>query len=151
MYQIIILLLFTLLSNAANAQKSSPDDILGEWLSEEKDSRIEIYKVGTEYFGKLLWSENLFEADGITSKKDVQNTNEKLRTRNLHHVNLLHDFVYDDGVWDNGKMYDPKSGKTYNCLLKMRKKLLEVRSYIGIPLLGRSTYWERSPKNSAQR
>ncbi|MCE6993169.1 DUF2147 domain-containing protein [Dyadobacter sp. CY323] len=151
MYQIIILLLFTLFSNAANAQTQSADEILGEWLSEEKDSRIEIYKVGSEYFGKLLWSENLFESDGVTSRKDVQNTNEKLRTRNLHNVNILHDFVYEDGLWDNGKMYDPKSGKTYNCLLKIRKKLLEVRSYIGIPLLGRSTYWERPAKNSAQQ
>ena len=147
MYHIIILLLFTLLSNVANAQTQPADAILGEWLSEEKDSRIEIYKVGSEYFGKLLWSESLFESDGVTSRKDVQNTNEKLRTRSLHNVNILHDFVFEDGIWDNGKMYDPKSGKTYNCLLKIRKKLLEVRSYIGIPLLGRSTYWERSSKD----
>ncbi|NIJ54093.1 DUF2147 domain-containing protein [Dyadobacter arcticus] len=129
------------------AQISSSDAILGEWMNEEKDTKIEIYKVGTEYFGKLLWSEDMLEADGITSKKDTQNTNEKLRGRNLYNVNILHDFVYTETAWDNGKMYDPKSGKTYNCILKLREKLLEIRSYVGIPLFGRSTYWQRSPKD----
>jgi uncharacterized protein (DUF2147 family) len=146
MYKIVFTILFISLSGFCLAQSSPGDLILGEWTSEDKGSRIEIYKLGDEYFGKLLWSDDLFEADGVTSKKDTQNTNPKLRSRNLQHVNILHDFVYDDRIWDNGKMYDPKSGKTYNCILKLREKLLEIRSYIGIPLLGRSTYWQRSAR-----
>ncbi|WP_225865853.1 DUF2147 domain-containing protein [Dyadobacter aurulentus] len=132
------------LSIIANAQTGNADRILGEWLSEEKDRRIEIYKTGSEYFGRLLWSSELFETDGKTSRKDVQNKDESLRDRNLLHVNLLLNFVYDAGTWDDGKMYDPQSGKTYSCIIRLRDELLEIRSYIGFPLLGKSTYWKRA-------
>jgi uncharacterized protein (DUF2147 family) len=145
MYKILFTIFFFVSFNPAGSQIIVADKIVGEWINEEKDTRIEIYKNGEEYFGRLLWSEDLFEADGKTSRKDVRNSNEKLRTRNLLHVNLLNNFVFSEDLWDDGKMYDPKSGKTYNCLIKLRKEKLEVRSYVGIPLLGRSTYWDRVP------
>ncbi|KQS28201.1 DUF2147 domain-containing protein [Dyadobacter sp. Leaf189] len=148
MYRIIFTIFFVFVSFLSNAQVSTADKILGDWISEEKDSRIEIYKTGQVYFGKLVWSVDLFEADGTTSRKDVQNRETNLRTRELHNVNLLQDFVYSDGIWDNGKMYDPQSGKTYNCILRLKNDLLEIRSYIGFPLLGRSTYWKRALKEA---
>ncbi|TLV03008.1 DUF2147 domain-containing protein [Dyadobacter luticola] len=146
MYKIIFTILFLSAYQFASGQNLPGDKIVGEWMNEEKDSKIEIYKVGSEYFGKLLWTDELFEADGVTSKKDVRNSDEKLRTRNLLQVDILQGFVFDEDTWDDGKMYDPKSGKTYNCIMKLREKLLEIRSYIGIPLFGRSTYWQRQPK-----
>lgn len=143
MYKILFTIFFFASFSPAGSQIIVADKIVGEWINEEKDTRIEIYKNGDEYFGRLLWSEYLFEADGKTSRKDVRNSNEKLRGRNLLHVNLLNNFVFSEDIWDDGKMYDPRSGKTYNCLIKLRKEKLEVRSYVGIPLLGRSTYWDR--------
>jgi len=144
----MIKILFTIFFLAGFAPAESQiivaDRIIGEWINEEKDTRIEIYKEGEEYFGRLLWSEDLYEADGKTSRKDVRNTNEKLRGRNLLHVNLLNNFVFSEDLWDDGKMYDPKSGKTYHCLIRLRQEKMEVRSYVGFPLLGRSTYWDRA-------
>lgn len=145
MYKILFTIFFFVSFSPAGSQIIVADKIVGEWINEEKDTRIEIYKNGEEYFGRLLWSEDLFEADGKTSRKDLRNTDEKLRGRNLLHVNLLNNFVFSEDLWDDGRMYDPKSGKTYNCLIKLRKDKLEVRSYVGIPLLGRSTYWDRVP------
>jgi uncharacterized protein (DUF2147 family) len=145
MYKILFTIFFFTSFYPAGSQIIVADRIIGEWINEEKDTRIEIYKTGEEYFGRLLWSEDLFEADGKTSRKDTRNSDEKLRGRNLLHVNLLNNFVFSEDFWDDGKMYDPKSGKTYNCLIKLRKEKLEIRSYVGIPLLGRSTYWDRVP------
>lgn len=145
MYKILFTIFFLAGFLTAKAQIIAADRIVGEWINEEKDTRIEIYKNGDAYFGRLLWSEDLFEADGKTSRKDTRNTNENLRGRSLLHVNLLSDFVFSDDVWDDGKMYDRKSGKTYNCLVRLRKEKMEVRSYVGFPLLGRSTYWDRVP------
>jgi uncharacterized protein (DUF2147 family) len=113
-------------------------------MNEEKDTRIEIYKNGSEYLGRLIWAPNFFEADGKTFRKDISNTDKQLRTRSLQNIDLLHDFTFIDNIWDNGKMYDPKSGKTYNSLMKLKNETLEIRSYVGIPLFGRSTYWARS-------
>lgn len=143
MHKITFTILFAILFIKAFAQTSPGDQILGEWINEEKDTRIEIYKSGAHYSGKLVWAQNLVEADGETPRKDINNTDERLRGRSLANVELLHGFVFTDGIWDEGKMYDPKSGKTYNCVLKLRNEKLEIRSYVGIPLLGRTTYWER--------
>jgi uncharacterized protein (DUF2147 family) len=56
------------------------------------------------------------------------------------------DFVYDgEGVWEDGDIYDPKSGKTYSCYMKLQSMdKLKVRGYIGISLIGRTTYWTRT-------
>ncbi len=122
---------------------SSADKILGVWLSEEKDGKIEIYKSGNKYLGKLIWGKTIFEADGVTSKKDTKNSDEKLRTRNLKDLVMLTDFVYEDGEWTDGKIYDPKSGKTYSSTIKLQGNTLSLRGYVGISLLGRTSVWTR--------
>ena len=47
--------------------------------------------------------------------------------------------------WKSGKILDPENGKTYNCSLRVANSgnQLDVRGYIGLPLLGRSQVWQR--------
>ena len=51
----------------------------------------------------------------------------------------------DDGVWDGGKILDPKNGKVYSVKLTLADggQKLDVHGYIGFSLLGRSQVWER--------
>ena len=51
----------------------------------------------------------------------------------------------DDAQWDGGTILDPNNGKTYKVRLKPADggKKLEVRGYIGAPLLGRTQTWHR--------
>ena len=51
----------------------------------------------------------------------------------------------DAGLWDGGEILDPNNGKTYKVRLKPVDggKKLEVRGYIGAPLLGRTQTWIR--------
>lgn len=122
------------------------DKILGNWLSEEKDGRIEIYKTGDKYSGKLVWGKDLVEADGKTPRKDrtdTKNPDAKLKSRPLLGLVLLTNFTYDDGEWTGGKIYDPKSGKTYSCTMKLKGDKLEIRGYIGLSMFGRTTVWTR--------
>lgn len=45
----------------------------------------------------------------------------------------------------NGKILDPRSGKVYSSRLKLiDENTLQVRGYIGTPLLGQSRIWKRS-------
>ena len=78
---------------------------------------------------------------------DFRVNDESLRDVPLLGLNMLKDFVYDaeSGEWTDGTIYDPEKGKTYNCVMKLGEggNKLDVRGYIGIPALGRTTQWVR--------
>jgi uncharacterized protein (DUF2147 family) len=55
-------------------------------------------------------------------------------------------FNFKDGEWINGFIYDPKNGKTYDCIMTMDndKSKLNVRGYImGMTMFGRTDTWVR--------
>jgi uncharacterized protein (DUF2147 family) len=51
----------------------------------------------------------------------------------------------DKAMWDGGEILDPNNGKTYKVRMKPidSGKALEVRGYIGAPMLGRTQTWVR--------
>jgi uncharacterized protein (DUF2147 family) len=51
----------------------------------------------------------------------------------------------DKGTWAGGDILDPNNGKVYKVLLKLVDggKKLDVRGYIGTPMLGRTQTWLR--------
>jgi uncharacterized protein (DUF2147 family) len=51
----------------------------------------------------------------------------------------------DAGAWEGGTILDPAKGKVYRLRLQVADegKKLEVRGYIGTPMLGRSQTWLR--------
>jgi len=51
----------------------------------------------------------------------------------------------EKGSWVGGDILDPNNGKIYKVLLKMADggKKLDVRGYIGMPMLGRTQTWLR--------
>jgi len=139
----ILLVLCLFIVTKTFAQTPEADKILGVWLSEDKTGKIDVYKANGKYLGKLIWGKTMYEPDGTTSRKDVKNKDEKLRSRNLKDLIMLYDFTYHDGAWDDGQIYDPYSGKTYSCTLKLRDNKLNIRGYIGVSLFGRTSVWER--------
>lgn len=123
--------------NVSFSQAVSKDAILGEWLAESKDGKILIFKQGEKYFGKISWGK-----DG--DKKDVNNPDEKLKSQSIIGSVILKGFEYTGKAWENGSIYDPNNGKTYSCTLKMKKaNELELRGFIGLSILGRTTVWTR--------
>ncbi len=134
-----LLLLSTLILHANSLASSSPDVILGEWLSQEKDGKINIYKQGDKFYGKITWSKT-------PGKKDINNPDPKLRSRDIVNTVILQDFKFTGSAWEDGKIYDPKSGKTYDCILKVKEnnKVLDIRGYVGVPMFGRTSTWTRS-------
>jgi uncharacterized protein (DUF2147 family) len=145
MKKIILAAIFMICSSSLLFAQNSTNanEIVGVWLSEKKDGKVEIFKQGDKYFGKLFWGKTMFENDGITSKKDVNNTDAKLKNRNLKDLIILTNFVFDDGVWNGGKIYDPEVGKTYSCTMKLKNNILKIRGYVGISLFGRTSEWTR--------
>jgi uncharacterized protein (DUF2147 family) len=66
-------------------------------------------------------------------------------------MTILTGLMKKEEQWGNGEILDPQNGKTYNCSAKLAAngKKLDVRGYIGLPLLGRSQTWERVDLMSA--
>jgi len=50
-----------------------------------------------------------------------------------------------DGQYEDGKVFDPKSGKTYSAKAKVinNGQALELRGFVGVSLLGRTQTWKR--------
>lgn len=135
---------FLFIIPTAFAQKNA-DDILGVWMNEDKDAHIEITKRDDKYFGKLVWLK--FPTDDETGKPklDKHNPDDNLKSRPTWGLEILTDFVFDgDDRWKDGKIYDPKKGKTYSCYMNFAEdKKIKIRGFIGVSLLGKTTYWTR--------
>jgi uncharacterized protein (DUF2147 family) len=123
--------------------QNNQDAIIGTWETDAKDAKMEIFKSGDYYYGKLLWGNKVVEADGTTSKKDSKNPDQKLRTRNIIGITNLTGLKFDDGDYVNGKIYDPPSGKTYDCKAWLKNGKLHFRGYIGLSMLGKTAIWHK--------
>lgn len=49
----------------------------------------------------------------------------------------------DGSEYTGGQILDPKTGKVYNCKIKVEGNTLIVRGFIGFSLIGRSQTWYR--------
>ena len=116
------------------------DDILGLWYNEEKTGKIRIYKENNKFYGKLIWVDLKPGDTGL----DENNPDDELKSRPLVNLVILKDFKFKDDEYENGKIYDPESGKTFSCAMHLENEnRLYVRGYIGFSLIGRTTYWTR--------
>jgi uncharacterized protein (DUF2147 family) len=84
-------------------------------------------------------------------EKDHQNPDAKLRSRSRLGLQILSSLKYNvsDKEWQNGRIYDPDNGKTYDCFAWFEKdpNTLYLKGYVvGIKWLGRSTTWTRTTK-----
>lgn len=139
-------LLTLVLIVSSSAIFAQADKILGTWLNEPKDGKIEVYKKGDAYFGKIIWLKNNVNEDGTSPKLDSKNEDEKLRARSIVGINILKDLEWDedDNEWDDGEIYDPRSGSTYSLYAKLEDaNTLFLKGYIGFAMIGRSTTWTR--------
>ncbi len=117
--------------------------VMGIWESEHGSGRIQIYKSGDTYEGKLVWLKEENDSSG-KPLVDINNPSESLRTRPVKGLEVLSGFRYNDGEWDGGTVYDPKSGKRYSCKLSMSGDgQLEIRAFMGISLIGKTQVWSR--------
>lgn len=122
---------------------SQPDDIIGYWMVSKKDTIIKIYKYQNDYYGRITW---YLPSDDKTKNitKDINNPNPKLRERLLSEVNILSGFKFNGEKWDNGRVYDARSGKYYDCFIqKLSKDKIRIKAYYMFEFFGLSDEWTR--------
>jgi uncharacterized protein (DUF2147 family) len=121
------------------------DSIIGVWKNGEGTGMVKIYKNGDKYQGKIVWLKEPNDPETGKPKLDKNHPDEKVRSRPVLGLINTWGFAYKgDKTWDDGKIYDPKNGSTYDCTIRMKdNNTLEVRGYIGISLIGRTDTWTR--------
>jgi len=136
-----MLVLLITISFSAFSQKQ--DAIVGKWVNATGEAHIDIFKKGEKYFGKIVWLKDPNDEKG-KPKTDYKNPDPALTSRPTLGLEILKNFKYEDGKWKGGKIYDPKTGKTYSCTITPKgTNLISIRGYIGISLIGRSETWKR--------
>jgi uncharacterized protein (DUF2147 family) len=126
--------------------QNNPEDLLlGIWEPSNGRARVKIEKIGAKYFGKIVWLKEPIDPETGKSKLDKNNPDLSLRTVPLKGYRMLKDFTYKgDDEWVDGTIYDPLSGSTYSCIIKMKDaNTLDIRGYIGISTFGRTDVWKR--------
>lgn len=125
--------------------QSPADKCLGVWLSEDKATKIELFKVGSTYTGKLLWAKDLYKSDGKTSRKDDQNANPTLRSCERKGLVIIAGLTYTDGAYAGGTYYNVDNGGEYSCKMEQKEGKLYFRGYKVVPAMGKTFVWTRVP------
>jgi uncharacterized protein (DUF2147 family) len=135
--KVIITIFLVIAAFQAHAQES----INGIWLTEEGNSKVEIYQKGDKSFGKVVWLEQPTDQNG-NPVTDRNNPNKDLRNRQVLGIDMLKDLQYRNGKW-YGKIYAPKRGLELDVVLVgLGKEKMELNvSYRGFT---RNQTWTRS-------
>lgn len=119
--------LAAMLSGALPALASEP--VTGRWVTAEKDGVVLIAPCGQSLCGTI--DKFLVPPPGGADQRDINNPDPALRKRRLLGLPILTGFTAEDDTW-RGKIYDPKSGKTYRSILRRKgPNVLEVKGCVG--------------------
>jgi uncharacterized protein (DUF2147 family) len=122
-----LILAAAIVAIASPALAAAP--VTGKWITAEKDSVIEIGTCGGIVCGKVLRIMKMMP-DG-KQPIDGNNPNPALRTRKVEGIMILSGFTDAGSSW-KGKIYDPKSGKTYTSYLTRNADgTLKVQGCVG--------------------
>jgi uncharacterized protein (DUF2147 family) len=153
-FSIALILMF--LAASVGVAADDGDSILGLWATDPEggggEAHVVITKEDGKYLGRIVWlAEPIYPPDDPKGtpgepKTDLNNPDPALRDNPVIGLLIVKDFVYKgDGQWYKGTIYDPDNGKTYKCKIKYgdSDKVLKVRGFIGLSLIGRTTLWTR--------
>lgn len=115
---------------------TAPEDAcLGTWEVEQKSAKVYIFKQSGKFFGKITWLKRPNEPNTGKAKVDRHNSDPALRSRPILGMVIVKNMTYDpaEKEWKNGTVYDPNSGRNYECTMWMpNAKEMKLRGYWGI-------------------
>ena len=132
MKKTIMMMLMVLCSAMGCMAQSAADKIIGTYkaVQEGRESKVKFTKFGDGYRGQIIWL------------KETKNPDKAKRKVPADKIVIIDKVTYEDGIWQNGKIYDPTSGKTYKVEIRFSDaKTLEVKGKLG-PFF-KKVYWTK--------
>ena len=152
MKKIIFISILTLTGVLKAVSQNNADRIVGQWMSEENNMAVEIYKTGKFYEAKVVWVDNSNDkSTSMNAGYDTRNPDETLRKRKIIGLVVMNGLIYNEenNDWEQGKIYDPHNGKDWNAKASFTKTgLLRVRGYWGFQLLGKDLLFRKILANN---
>jgi uncharacterized protein (DUF2147 family) len=122
------------------ADSASP---VGFWKG--GDGTFEMFETGGKLSARIVALSEPKTAEG-TEKTDIYNPDPKKRNYPIVGLVFISGFMKtSDTRWENGTVYDPKSGRTYSCFMDLQgPDKIKLRGFLGIALMGRNYFWVRA-------
>ena len=138
------LVILALLLLPAASEAATPE---GLWYAEGGAAKVELATCEERRLcGKIVWLRSPLDEHGC-ELRDENNPDPGLRDRPVIGIDILWGLERagaEEETWDRGEIYDPGSGNTYSLRMSMiNANQLELRGYLGLPIIGRSTKWFR--------
>lgn len=130
------------ISTAAFSQSHT---VIGKWktlddVTGKPVSVVEIFEKNKKIYGKVIEIFNPKTKVPRCEKCDGEDKNKPILG-----LIVIKGLIKDGNEYKNGKILDPKHGKIYKCFITLESKdVLKVRGFIGISLIGRTQFWERT-------
>ncbi len=124
------------------------DDVVGVWLTEDGDAKIEIYNCGDKtYCGKIVWLLEPNDSNG-DPKTDQNNPDSAKHGQAILGMEMMKNFVYDgEKYYNEGSIYDAKEGKAYDGYVTMQEDgslYLKGGYKVFGMMVGKSSTWTRA-------
>ena len=118
----------------------------GLWYDDTGRGAVEMTPCGQKLCGRIAWLKEEVNAEG-NPLVDRYNPNPARRTTPICGLQVVGDVQrMSNGTWDQGWIYDPKTGSSYNVALTLQgPDQMTVTGYKGIKLLSKSFTWTRAP------
>jgi uncharacterized protein (DUF2147 family) len=137
--------LVIILMAATTALAAVPGTILGAWKTDGGDSWVELFRCGEKICGKIVWLKVPRYIDSVDgpvgkTKVDRKNPDPAQRHRPILGLQVLKGLTAKgNNRWENGICYNPESGRSYTCKMKLTSPgRLDLRGFIGLSLFGRT-------------
>ncbi len=134
----------TILNSTSWAQSASP---IGLWKSiDDKTGKPTAIIRITEFEGKFQGRiEKVIPGPGESATPLCSECQGELRNQPIVGMTILSGLRQAGNEYTEGQILDPDSGKLYRCTVRLIDggNRLNIRGYIGIPLLGRTQVWLR--------
>ena len=113
-----LLVLFTSWFGATAVYATDPASPIGFWKG--GDATFEMFESRGALNARIVALSEPKTAEG-KEKTDIYNPDPKKRTHPIIGLVFISGFTKkSDTRWENGTVYDPKSGKTYSCFMELQ-------------------------------
>jgi len=127
-----VTILLVSLYTALSYSQTERNKIIGQYCTDTKEGKIEIFKKGDIYYGKIIWRKD--------TRLDTKNPDKNLLNRSVVGIVFMKDFVFENKKWIDGEINSIENGNTYSgkMWLENNGKTLKMKGYNSISLLGKT-------------
>lgn len=91
-------------------------EVSGNWITQDKSAIVTISECGTSLCGSIA---RILVQRADIPKNDIHNPDPARRAYPLNGLRILSGFMRKGTRWEGGRIYDPKTGKSYASKLRL--------------------------------